>query len=243
MKIAVVCVTYNRPQLLGQMIRCFERQDYADRELVILDDAGQYAATEGLGWRLYSTDQRFSTLGEKRNAAARLVSNDVEAFAVWDDDDLYMPWALRASVAALNNADWSRPSLVLHPQPSGSLRQHRTGGLFHSGWAYRRGVFAEAGGYPTINNGEDQGLAERLNRLGVTEADPMTLGFLPFLVYPWFGRLHFSSAGAMAYENWGRYVIKSARVQSLEPSLRLDASVIEPGIYGRIFDRRIEGRS
>ena len=35
-------------------------------------------------------------------------------------------------------AAWSRPSLVLHPQDDGSLRQHATGGLFHGGWAYRR---------------------------------------------------------------------------------------------------------
>jgi glycosyltransferase involved in cell wall biosynthesis len=52
MKIAVVCVTYNRPRQLGQMIRCFQRQDYARRELVILDDAGQYKPTEGPLWRL-----------------------------------------------------------------------------------------------------------------------------------------------------------------------------------------------
>ena len=101
------------------------------------------------------------------------ISSDVEALAVWDDDDLYMPWALRASAAALARAAWSRPSLVLHPQPDGSLRQHRTGGLFHSGWAYRRDAFDRAGGYPPINNGEDQGLAERFHRLGIAEADPM----------------------------------------------------------------------
>ena len=101
MKIAVVCVTYNRPRQLGQMIRCFQRQDYAPRELVILDDAGQYASNEGPGWRLTSIAERFPTLGEKRNAAARLVSPDAAALAVWDDDDLYMPWALRASAAAL----------------------------------------------------------------------------------------------------------------------------------------------
>ena len=118
MKIAVVCVTYNRPRQLGQMIRCFQRQDYAPRELVILDDAGQYAPTEGPGWRLTSVAERFPTLGEKRNAAARLVSPDAEALAVWDDDDLYMPWALRASAAALEHAAWSRPAWCCTHSPT-----------------------------------------------------------------------------------------------------------------------------
>ena len=228
MKIAVVCVTYNRPRQLGQMIRCFERQDYAPRELVILDDAGQYASTEGPGWRLTSVAERFPTLGEKRNAAARLVSSDAAALAVWDDDDLYMPWALRASVAALEHAAWSRPGLVLHPQPDGSLQQHRTGGLFHSGWAYRRDAFDRAGGYPHIDNGEDQGLAERFRRLGVAQSDPLALGFPPFLVYCWAHGMHLSWAGPRGYANWGRLAIEPATVEPRDPPLRLEESNILP---------------
>jgi hypothetical protein len=149
MKIAAVCCTFLRPRQLGHLIHCFLRQDYPaeKRELVILDDAGQYGNQEGDGWRLVSTPHRFPTLGEKRNAAAALVSEDVEALAVWDDDDFYLPWALRACAVALNVAPWSRPSLVLHPQEDGSLRQHQTGGLFHGGWAYAREVFRQVGGY------------------------------------------------------------------------------------------------
>ncbi|MEN6406835.1 MAG: glycosyltransferase family A protein, partial [Thermoguttaceae bacterium] len=207
MKIAVVCVTYNRPRSLGRMIRCFERQDYAPRELVILDDAGQYCSVESPQWRLISVSRRYSTLGEKRNAAARLVGPDVELLAVWDDDDLYMPWALRASVAALRQSAWSRPSVVLHPRPDGTLRQHQTGGLFHSGWAYRRDAFEQVGGYPAIDNGEDQGLAGRFQQHDIAAADPIALGFLPFLVYPWHDGLHLSWAGPNGYAKWGRMEI------------------------------------
>lgn len=235
MKIAVVCVTYNRPRQLGQMIRCFERQDYPERELVILDDAGQYPPMEGPGWRLISVCQRFPTLGEKRNAAARLVSPDVEALAVWDDDDLYLPWALRASAAALEAAAWSRPSLVLHPQPDGALRQHRTGGLFHSGWAYRRETFDRAGGYPHIDNGEDQGLAARFHRLGIGWADPLAQGFQPFLVYCWASGMHLSWSGPDGYAQWGRLAIEPATVAPCDPPLRLEESNILPGIYERMF--------
>jgi hypothetical protein len=235
MKIAVVCITYNRPRQLGQMIRCFERQDHADRELVILDDAGQYPATEGPGWRLVSLAERFPTLGEKRNAAARLVSPAVEALAVWDDDDLYMPWALRASVAALDRAPWSRPSLMLHPLPDGSLRQHRTGGLFHSGWAYRRDTFDGVGGYPPMNNGEDQQLAKRFRQFGVSDADPVALGFLPFLIYRWSGGMHLSAAGPKGYDNWGRLEIRPAIVEPGDPPMELSAARIVTGVHPRMF--------
>ena len=52
MKIAAVCCTYLRPKHLGWLIKCFLEQDYADRELLILDDAGQYDSQEGDRWRL-----------------------------------------------------------------------------------------------------------------------------------------------------------------------------------------------
>ena len=91
------------------------------RELVILDDAGQYENQRGRAGGWFPCRERFPTLGEKRNAAAALVGDDVEALAVWDDDDLYLPWALSASAAALAQAAWSRPSLVLHPQADGGL--------------------------------------------------------------------------------------------------------------------------
>lgn len=194
MKIAAVTVTYRRPVQLGRMLACFLAQDYQNRELVILDDAGQYHDQQGDRWRLVSVPRRYPTLGAKRNAAAGLISPDVDAVAVWDDDDCYLPWALSASVAALKRADWSRPGLVLHAAPDGSGRliQHRTwrndraGKLYHAGWAFRRETFRKVGGYGhALSNGEDQELMRRLERAKTTEADPCQLGFAPFLVCSW----------------------------------------------------------
>ena len=238
MKIAAVCCTYLRPVQLGRMIRCFELQDYARAELIILDDAGQYDAQRGKRWRLFSIGQRLPSLGEKRNAAAALVSDDVEALAVWDDDDLYLPWALRASAAALKVAPWSRPSLVLHPQQDGSLRQHETGGLFHGGWAYRREVFEQVSGYPAINNGEDQGLARRLKHAAVESADPIQLGLKPFYIYPWGtgGGWHLSGMGRHGYRRLGGLRgEKTPLVIADPPDLDLANPKILPGLHPRMF--------
>ncbi len=247
MKLAAVCCTYLRPAQLGQMIHCFLKQDYpaALRELVILDDAGQYANQSGPGWRLVSTSRRFPTLGRKRNAAAALVSDDTDAMAVWDDDDAYLPWALSASAAALQQAPWSRPSVVLHPSADGSLRQHLTGGLFHGGWAYRREAFDATGGYPPeLSNGEDQGLARRFVAAGITAADPIGLGFRPFYVYRWgsAGSAHLSGLGPEGYTKLGVMgrVAGSAHgkaevVLSGPCDFDLDNPNILPGVRPRLF--------
>jgi glycosyltransferase involved in cell wall biosynthesis len=240
MKIAAVCCTYLRPRQLGQLIHCFLRQDYPahKRELVILDDAGQYDSQTGDRWRLLSVPRRYRTLGDKRNAAAALVSADVEALAVWDDDDLYLPWALRVSAAALRHSPWSRPGLVLHRQPDGSLSQHLTGGLFHGGWAYAREVFQQAGGYPPRNNGEDRAFARRLLRAGAEPTDPIALGFRPFYVYRSGGAdgWHLSSMGRDGFRQLGGLrAPKAPLVMAPPPNLDLDCPRILPGICRRVF--------
>lgn len=183
MKLAALCCTYHRPHTLGQLIECYLRQDYPPelRELVILDDAGQYENQSGDGWQLVSIPRRFQSLGEKRNACAALASPDVDGFLVADDDDIYLPHWFRATADALQQADWSRPGLVLLERGDG-LKEHDTNGLFHGGWAFRKAAFYRVGGYGPLNNGEDQELAGRLNEAGVSIADPCEQHD-PFYIY------------------------------------------------------------
>lgn len=238
MKITAVCCTHLRPRTLGHLIQCFLDQDYPrqQRELVILDDVGQYDDQQGDGWRLVSRARRYPTLGEKRNAAAELASPDAEALAVWDDDDLYLPWALSASVAALAHAPWSRPSLVLHAQSDGALAQHCTGGLFHGGWAYRRAAFRLVGGYAPMDNGEDQDLARRMSRSGVAWADPIALGFLPFYVYNLTGEGGYraSSLGPNGYRRLNLRPAAKAKLQITRPP-HLEQPRILPEVRPRVF--------
>jgi len=236
MKIAAVCCTYLRPGHLGWLIKCFLEQDYPDRELVILDDADQYDNQQGDRWELVSVRRRFRSLGEKRNAAVAMTSPDAGTLAVWDDDDLYLPWALSASVAALGVAPWSRPSLVLHEQADGKLKQHLTGGLFHGGWAYTRDAFERAGGYPPIDNGEDQAFARRLERAGTHEADPCQLGFRPFYLYQWGSGAgyHLSGMGPDGYQKLAERPASKAVLRIDWPSDYRNATIL-PGVYPRVF--------
>ena len=175
MKIACICCTYNRPHLLPEAIECFNRQTYplAKRELIVLDDAGQYAEQTGPGWWLLSIGKRFRTIGEKRNASAALVSPDVDALAVWDDDDIYLPWHLERAAELLAKGDvaWSRPDRVWNDHPQ-HLHSKKAGGLFHAAWVFTRDTFLKVGGYPAMQSGQDQELSHRLKRAGVPRMSP-----------------------------------------------------------------------
>ena len=202
MKLAAVCCTYRRPVGLGQLIDSFLRQDYpeSDRELIILDDAGQYANQEGRGWRLVSIPQRFATLGDKRNACAALASRKVEGFLVADDDDIYLPHWFSTQAKALSQSEWSRPSLVYLSNDLGPFQEHDTDGLYHGGWAYRRDLFYRVRGYGPINNGEDQDLGGRFAAAGATVFDPSSIAD-PFYVYVNNnGSYHLSHLGQDGYE-------------------------------------------
>lgn len=222
LKIACLCVTYRRPRRLAEAIACFERQDYPEplRELVILDDAGQYAPLEGRGWRLISIARRFRTLGEKRNAAAALAAPDVDAYAVWDDDDIYLPWHLASVARALGQQPWSVPHVVFR-EMFGRLELYANGDrYFHSGWGFSRELFQRAGGYPFSQAGEDQALRGRFEAAGAVPADS-SAGSDPSYVTRWFGEpdaWHISALDGDGYRQVG-IARAPTRVNKIEPRL------------------------
>lgn len=194
-----LCPTWNRPQLLNEVVECFLRQDYpADkRELIILDDAGQYdTSIVPDGVKLVSIPYRFRSLGHKRNATAALISSQSEAIAVWDDDDIYLPHTLRAHDAALGKAEISVPGKVLIDN-GGPLSLRNQQFLFHGGWAFTIDVLDRVGGYPCVDDGsEDQKLMGRWRACEIPIADS-TESCPPYYIYRWAGSgcSHISATG------------------------------------------------
>lgn len=203
MKLAAICCTYKRPKLLAEAIECFLRQDYPAelREMIVLDDAGQYENQTGDGWRLVSSPVRFRTLGEKRNASAALVSPDVEAYCVWDDDDIYLSWHMSAAAKALRDADYSIPSTVLIDRRD-HLERKSNRSLFHGAWAFRREAFERIRGYPFIQSGQDQGLLHRFKNQKLRKVDQLRFDARPSYIYRWFTAHsnHLSAMGRDGYE-------------------------------------------
>lgn len=210
MKLAAICCTYHRPRELAEVVECFLRQDYPTelRELIVLDDAGQYspdALAEFTNVKLVTTQHRFRTLGEKRNASAAIASPDVDAYCVWDDDDIYLPWHMSAAVAALADADYTIPTLI-YTDKKNRLERKTNQYLFHGAWSFRRTAFEKVLGYPLMQSGQDQGLLRRFKTAKLKRADPLQFDPRPSYVYRWFTShsQHLSALGKDGYERLGR---------------------------------------
>ena len=116
--VSCVMPTRSRGRWLSQAIWNFLRQDYDQRELVIVDDG-----REPLDDDLLPRDPRIrlerlaapATLGERRNAGCRVARGDI--IAHWSEDAWYGPERLSAQVEQLAGREAAALSGVLHYQP------------------------------------------------------------------------------------------------------------------------------
>jgi hypothetical protein len=186
MKIAALTPTYGRPRLVANALACFLAQDYPveKRQLLILDDAGQIAPQSGADWQVWSTAEKFHSLPAKyKFLVDRANEWGAEAYCVWDDDDIYLPWHLSAHTRALTSTGWSHPSQVWSLY-TGSLALESAAGRFHGALAVRRD-FGERVGYwgNSTRCDYDQQIMGRLARLSAPGRSDMEV--LPSYVYRW----------------------------------------------------------
>jgi len=226
MRICAVCSTYKRPSLLNEAVESFLRQTHPDKEMVILDDAGQYApeAADHLpGVKLITTKHRFRTLGEKRNASVALASPEASVFCVWDDDDIYLPWHMEAAAKTIEtrsgvNDGYTIPSII-YIDKRNHLERKMTGHLFHPAWAFTRNAFTTVDGYPAMQSGQDQGLRRRWVQRQIARFDPIKHDSRPSFVYRWgtTGNKHLSAMGEGGYERLAGMNPVAARIDKILP--------------------------
>lgn len=102
--VSCIMPTYNRREFIPNAIRYFLRQDYDNKELIIIDDGTDNIADlvpDAPMIRYYRLDQKI-TLGAKLNLAAGYANGDI--IAHWDDDDWYAVRRLKYQVSALQQA-------------------------------------------------------------------------------------------------------------------------------------------
>jgi len=162
--------TRNRRRFVGQSIRYFLRQDYPERELIIVDD-GEDAVVdlvpEDRRIRYLRLDQRTS-VGAKRNLACEASAGDL--IAHWDDDDWMAPTRLSLQVSALldSGAQACGARDLLHyrlEQGDAWLYQPRPHELETAGCTllYRRATWAKQH-FRDINVGEDSAFMSGIPR-------------------------------------------------------------------------------
>src|SRR5687767_6173689 len=112
LKISAKCITYGRVHLLQEALHSFLIQDYPEDlcELIIVNDYPlQKLIFDHPRVKIFNMAATFPTIGDKENFAIEQCSGDV--IAVWDDDDIAMPWHL-SNVAKY----WKPDTNLLHWQ-------------------------------------------------------------------------------------------------------------------------------
>ena len=160
----VTCVmpTYGRPDYVAKSLAMFLQQDYPFKELIVLNDCpGQIFFGDIRDVRLVNTDSRYPTLGEKRNALVEEARG--ELIAVWDDDDVYLPWRLSYSVEQVQRlaTPFFFPSEYWAYWGEGPLHVNQAipDWLSHGQFVFRRDLWEAAGRYPAQTFREDTVLA------------------------------------------------------------------------------------
>lgn len=97
--ISCIMPTRDRASFVAQAIRYFQRQDYPNRELIVVDDGGDHTPAPADQRIRYLRPSRPLSIGAKRNLACRAARGEI--IAQWDDDDWYAAERLSAQAAPL----------------------------------------------------------------------------------------------------------------------------------------------
>jgi glycosyltransferase involved in cell wall biosynthesis len=159
--VSCIMPTFNRRAFVPRAVDCFLAQDYANLELIVVDDGSDPIAD------LLPPDPRIryvrlgerTSVGAKRNVACESARGEIVVH--WDDDDWYPPWRVRVQAAALRarGGDVCGSSVVYYLDAA----RNRAFSYRYSGarpWvggntlAYRREVWA-ANRFADVQVGED----------------------------------------------------------------------------------------
>ena len=146
--VVCLCPTYNARSaaLVGNSIACFERQTYQAARLLVYDDTNHWEPTSGRNWEIVVGAARHETLPGKYNHMLAM-AGEPDAFVVWEDDDVYLPWHIEASVKALQDHPWAHPSHAW-ALTTGKPVLERVGGNMHASVSFRRETIEALGGWP-----------------------------------------------------------------------------------------------
>ena len=160
--------TFGRPAYVPEAVACFLQQDYPRKELILLNDCpGQTYVGDVEGVRIVNVPNRFQTLGEKRNASIEMARGEI--IAVWDDDDISLPWRLSWSWQEMQRLQtpFYRPAEFLAYWGEKELHNNRAvpEWVSHGPVAFTKDIWDKAGRYPAQGVGEDSALFSAFSTL------------------------------------------------------------------------------
>jgi hypothetical protein len=213
-KVSCLCPTYGRPQCLEEAIFSFLTQDYqGEKELVILNDlADQTLIFDHPDVKIINVKNRITPLGLKFNETARHATGSV--FAVWEDDDIYLPHRLTYSVQRLNQHGLFHTNIAYYEQEERKIIP--AGNLFHCNLMVTNIAFWAVDGY-TVNEDRgtiDLGLMSRLAHRFGPFTQPIPQGD-QFYIYRWG-----TSGGGYHASGWGSGDVSELAKQTVNSAIQ-----------------------
>lgn len=101
--VSAIMPTCGRPEMAARAVDMFLAQDYANAELIVVDDGYPQFSPVSNDKITYEWSSRKRSVGAKRNIACAIASGDV--IIHWDDDDVYAPARISDQVGRLMSAD------------------------------------------------------------------------------------------------------------------------------------------
>lgn len=165
--VSCIMPTYGRPDYVNESVDMFLAQDYSNKELIILNDcADQRFIYEHPGVCVINESARFGSLGAKRNHCIDAANGSV--IAVWDDDDIHLPWRLSYCVSEMDRlgTGFYRPAEFWAYWGSETLHDNSAvpGWGGHGTVMFGRDLWKAVGGYPAMDCGEDAVFFERIHK-------------------------------------------------------------------------------
>lgn len=165
--ISCVMPTYGRPDYVNESVAMFLSQEYSNKELVVLNDCpGQRYEFDHPEVCVVNRGERYVTLGEKRNDAIDLARGSV--IAVWDDDDVYLPWRLSFSWREMSHfrTPFYRAAEFWAYWGESQLHHNQSvpGWVSHPNTLYTKALWREVGRYPAQGVGEDAEFFDRIHQ-------------------------------------------------------------------------------
>ena len=175
--VSCLTATHGRFIFLQEAVSCFLQQDYKNKELIILNNHSVSLQCDLPQVRIYN-EPGYPSLGDCRNRLLDLAKGDY--VRTWDDDDLYMPWAISQGVEQIgNHPAWK-------PKYSWSWRVDRdqinlNGNKYEASWTTRSEV-ARRFGYLGLSGGNEHNSLEwGLKEVGGIASSPVKASY----VYRW----------------------------------------------------------
>lgn len=188
--ISCKCITYGRVEYLNEALNCFLKQEYEDKELIIVNDyEHQRLVFDHPQVRIFNFDTMFPSIGDKENFAIKQCKGDI--IALWDDDDIALPNHLDNISNYINGYDIVQWAEGYYAE---NFKILKTGDMQIAGMAYTKKAWHIAQGVPPLNAGYDDVFISNMLRSGAQRihAHPEQLSF----IYMWGnGTYHMSGMG------------------------------------------------